>query len=97
MDDLESRMKALEDGHLANRSRIQENRQFIRASLAAIVFGAIVWGIPIAHVKWDGDDGFEFKRDTTSPELVIIGGLIAASLFMGDKPIDLLRSMLNKK
>lgn len=89
MDDLESRIKMLEDGHKANRAGV-------RTSLAVLVFGAIVWGVPIAAVKWNNEE-FEIKRDTTSPELVIIGGIVAASLFMGEKPIDLLRSIVSKK
>lgn len=93
---LESQLKKLTDGHKANRDRIQENRAGIRTSLAVLVFGAIVWGIPIASVKWSNDE-FHFTRDTTSPELVMIGGLVAVSLFAGEKPIDLIRSIIEKK
>lgn len=93
---LETQLKELTDGHKTNRDRIQENRAGVRASLAVLVFGAIVWGIPIASVKWS-DDEFHFTRDTTSPELIVIGGLVASSLFAGEKPIDLIKSMIQKK
>ena len=96
MEDLEARVRALEEGHNLNRSRIDQNRNGVRTLLAVAVFGAIVWGVPIASVKWNGDE-LHFTRDTTNPELVIIGGLVAASLFMGDKPIDLLKAIVNKK
>lgn len=96
MEELEARVRALEEGHNRNRSRIDQNRKVVRASLAVLVFGAIVWGVPIASVKWNEDE-LHFTRDTTNPELVIIGGLVAASLFMGDKPIDLLKAIVNKK
>lgn len=99
MEDLEAlkaRVRVLEEGHNRNRSRIEQNRNGVRTSLAMLVFAAIVWGVPIASVKWN-DDEFHFTRDTTSPELVIIGGLVAASLFMGDKPMDLLKAIVNKR
>lgn len=93
--DLESRIKALEDGHQRNANRIARNREGVRTSLAVLVFMVIVFGFPIASAKWSGGD-FEFTRDTESPELVIIGGLAAAAIFMGDKPIDLLKLWMRK-
>jgi hypothetical protein len=98
LQEAQHRIQSLEENHNKNRQKIQENQQGVRASLAVLVFSAIVFGLPVASVKWSGDDRkFEFTRDTVSPHLVIIGGLVAAALFAGDKPIDLLRSILNKK
>lgn len=96
LEALEARVRALEEGHNRNRSRIEQNRNGVRTSLAVLVFGAIVWGVPIASMKWSNDE-FHFTRDTTNPELVLIGGLVASSLFMGDKPIDLLKAILQRK
>lgn len=96
LEALKARVELLEEGHNRNRSRIEQNRNGVRTSLAVLVFGAIVWGVPIASVKWN-DDELHFTRDTTNPELVIIGGLVAASLFVGDKPIDLLKAILQRK
>lgn len=97
-------MEALTKGYEKNRDRIQSNRDGIQAVQAGIgavktgvrtllaltAFGAIVWGIPIAEVKWSGEE-FSFTRDTTDPSLVIVGGLVAAAVVSGDKPIDLLK------
>lgn len=95
MEDLESRLAALEQAHHRNRQRIAANSQLLRAILAMLVFSAIAWGLPIASVKWSGRE-FEFSRDTDNHVLPIVGGLVAASLFLGDKPIDLLRKILKK-
>lgn len=102
-NDIETRLKALEeenqilrDGHNRNRDRITRNQQGIKTSLAVLVFIAIVFGLPIAEVKWQGKDDFSFTRDTASPVNVIIGGLAAAALFLGDSPAELLNKLLGK-
>lgn len=96
IEELEVRITALEEGHKRHRDRIKENRTGIRASLAVLVFAAVVWGVPIASIKWNNEE-FHFTRDTTSPELVLIGGLLAASLFMGSSPTDLIKSIITRK
>lgn len=93
-DDVESRLKALEDGHNRNREKINQNRQGVKTSMAVLVFMAIVFGLPIAEFKWQGRDNFSITRDTVSPINVIIGGLVASALFVGDSPKDLLKALL---
>lgn len=104
--DLESRIKALEDenvalkaGHEVNRNRIKQNRSRFQVLLSLAAFMAVAIGGPIASIKWtNSTKEFELTRNM-SPEFTIIGAVIAASLFAGDKPKELLKLLIqsNKK
>jgi hypothetical protein len=47
-------------------------------------------------MKWDGKE-ISISRDTANPELILIGGLLAASVFMGEKPRDLIKAIVARK
>jgi hypothetical protein len=96
IETLESRIAELEEGHGRHRDRIRDIRKGVRTALAMIAFVAVVFGIPIATMEWDGRE-VSISRDTANTELILIGGLLAASLFMGEKPTDLIKSILTKK
>lgn len=93
---LKEQVEELTKGYKVNRDRIKAIQTAVRALLAMAGFGAIVWGIPIASLKWNGEE-FSFTRDTTSPELVVVGGLVAAALVSGEKPSDLLKAIVQRK
>ena len=68
----------------------------VRTLFAAVAFGVVVIGVPIAEGQWNGKE-FSFTRDTSNPWIAFGGGLVAASLFAGEKPSDLLKLFIPKK
>jgi hypothetical protein len=87
ISELRERLAVLEAGHGRNRSRI-------KLSMATLVFSVIVFGLPVAKFRWEGKDNFEFQRDTASPEYVLLGGLVAAALFMDGNATELVGKVL---
>lgn len=87
ISELRDRLAALETGHGRNRS-------WIKLSMATLVFSVIVFGLPVAKFRWEGRNNFEFQRDTASPEYVLLGGLVAAAIFMDGNASELAGKIL---
>lgn len=94
---LQARIEALEAGHNRNRDRIKSGTSIAKAALATMAFSAIVFGLPIAEMKWQGRDNFSITRDTASPELVIAGALAAAAIFVDGNPSEIIKLILRRK
>lgn len=92
---LEQRIESLFKGYQQNRDRIKAIQMGLRVLLAVVMFGAIVWGIPIVEVKWSGT-ALSITKGATSTELIIAATLVSAAIVSGEKPIDLIKLVLQK-